>query len=418
MAFILTQLPVKNTYSCILLPTGRAHTLNLVSMTKLLLILFIGFLSLSQAFGVVKSRAKYFTTTGKVSRFDWAPARYQSQFTYDVLYYIPASLKDDEEAKVLIFMHGGGQSTQTRLGSFNTAMSYMNSTLVKLANDLRTIVVVPSASGLNWGGHTDGMIRDLSHLVRRELSIDHNNIGLSGHSMGGMGIGRNYIWLADEFAYFVPMAAGIDEVQQTEHHLNKVFNVPYVHLQGRNDHFKIFIERCLEQEKRTAVLEDKYGSKSLLEIIFYDGGHNHDYELMKTTIDRLQKKPRNLFQRKLYGSLAYNDNFYVENNIRFHKTSSSRYFWVEIAEADGAPEKLNFEAKIINNIIKIDFDKTPSSIKRVRINLSKKLLRADKKINLFVNGKLVESRMMKDQTYVDVIDHAYEFEDFMEFDLF
>ena len=383
-------------------------------MTTFLLILFLSLTSSAFA-GVFGPQSSHFQATGRVDTFQWAPERYQSAFRYDVLYYIPDSIKDLENVKTLIFMHGGGGSTVTREGSLSVATSYMKSDMVRLANDLQMVVVVPSASGLNWGGHTVGMIRDLNHLIRKELNVDHNNMGLSGHSMGGMGIGRSFFWLADEFAYFLPMAAGMDPVIQTEDHLNKAFNVPYVHLQGLKDHFQVFVERCQEQTKRTLVLEEKYKAKSMLEILYYDDGHNYDYKLMKTTIQRLQSKPRNIYQKNLYGSLYYNNNYYTENNITFHQGSNDRYFWVEILEASGTnPERLDFRATIINNIIKIDFLQMPVNINAVRINLSKTLLSSEKYVELIVNGKLIEKKMLQNQPYTNVADRAFTFEDYID----
>lgn len=386
-------------------------------MTKLLLILF---LSLSfQAFaGVIKDTARHFEIIGTPVSFQWVPERYETIFKYDVLYYIPEKIKDSENVKTLLFMHGGGASTMTRAGSLNVAQSYLKSTLIPLADELGIAVIVPSASGLNWGGHTVGMIRDLNNLIRTELNVDTNNMGLSGHSMGGMGIGRSFPLLADEFAYFLPMASGIVPASQTESHLNKVFNTPYVHLQGLKDHFPAFIENSKLQEKNTKLLEEKYGEKSKLEVIFYNGSHNHDYKLMKNTLIRLQASPRNIYQRKLYGSLYYNDNFYIENEIRFHQGSSSRYFWVEIAEASGnVRERLDFKASISDNVIKIDFDQKAKVIKKLRVNLTKKLLDPEKEIELIVNGVSIEKRMLEEQPHVNIVDRAYQFDDYMEFSL-
>lgn len=383
-------------------------------MTKFFLILFLS-LSATAFAGVFGPGANHFQSTGRVASFQWAPERYQNAFRYDVLYYIPDSIKELENVKTLIFMHGGGSSTMTREGSLKVATQYMRSDMVRLANELQMVVVVPSASGLNWGGHTVGMIRDLNHLIRKELNVDHNNMGLAGHSMGGMGIGRSFKWLTDEFAYFLPMAAGIDVVQQSEETLNKVFNVPYVHLQGLKDHFQIFVERCQEQLKRTLVLQEKYGSQSMFELIFYNGAHNSDYNLTKTTMQRLQNNPRNIFQNTLYGSLYYNNNFYTENNITFHQGSNHRYFWVEIAEASGTTaERLDFRASVLNNVIKIDFVQTPVNIDRVRINLSKKMFVSYKQVELIVNGKLIAKKMLEDRSFVDVTDRAFEFDDYMD----
>ena len=226
-------------------------------MMKLLLILFLS-LSVQAFAGVINQTATHFKTTGSIQSFQWAPERYNSDFRYDVVYYIPESLKEAQNVKTLIFMHGGGSSTMDRAGSLKTVMIYM-SDMVRLANETQSIVVMPSANGLNWGGHTVGMIRDLNQLMRKELDVDHNNMGLGGHSMGGMGIGRSYQWLADEFSYFLPTAAGIDPRNQAEVNTSKFFNTPYVHLQGLKDHFQTFVEWCQALTKNVADLETKYG---------------------------------------------------------------------------------------------------------------------------------------------------------------
>jgi len=385
-------------------------------MLKIFLILFLS-LTVQAFAGVINQNASHFKTTGSIQSFQWAPERYNSDFRYDVVYYIPETLKDAQNVKTLIFMHGGGSSTMNREGSLRTVMIYM-SDMVRLANETQSIVVMPSANGLNWGGHTVGMIRDLNQLMRKELDVDHNNMGLGGHSMGGMGIGRSYMWLADEFSYFLPTAAGIDPRGTGEENINKMFNTPYVHLQGLKDHFTTFIEWCQALTKGVTVLEEKYGTKSKLEVIYYDGPHNYDFNLLKNTLVRLQANPRNIYQNKLYGSLFYNDNFYTENNIRFHQGSNSRYFWVEMIETSGStPERLDFRIEVKNNIILLDTLTMPKVIKKIRLHLSKKMFSKEKQIELILNQVPTAKTMLQDYPYVDRIDRAFEFEDYLDVEL-
>lgn len=385
-------------------------------MAKLLLILFLS-LSVQAFASVINENAVYFKTIGTSSSFKWAPASYNSDFKYDVMYYIPESLRDAKEVKTLIFMHGGGSSTLTREGSLEVAKRYVGD-MLNLARKTQSIVVIPSASGLNWGGHTIGMIRELNQLMRKELNVDHNNMGLSGHSMGGMGIGRSYQFLADEFAYFIPTASGIDPRNQAEFNINKFFNTPYVQLQGLKDHFQDFVKWGQALTVKNAEIEAKYGSKSKLSVIFYNGPHNYDFNLLADTLTRLQASPRNLYQNVLYGSLYYNNNFYTENNIQFHQGSSSRYFWVEMIEASGTtPERLDFRAEVKNNIIMLDILSMPKNIKKLRLHLSKKMFRADKQIELILNQVPAGKTMLQDYPYVNVIDRAYAFEDYLDVEL-
>ena len=385
-------------------------------MFKILLILFLS-LTVQAFAGVFTEHATHFKATGSIQSFQWAPDRYNSDFRYDIVYYIPESMKASENVKSLIFMHGGGSSTMTREGSLSTVAVYMRD-MVRLANETQTVVVMPSANGLNWGGHTIGMIRDLNHLMRQELNLDHNNIGLGGHSMGGMGIGRSYQFLADEFAYFLPTAAGIDPRNQVEVNMSKFFNTPYVHLQGLKDHFQDFVKWSQALTLKNAEFEAKYGTKSKLEVIYYDGPHNYDFNLLKNTVLRLQSNPRNLYQPLLYGSLYYNDNFYTENNIKFHHGGSSRYFWVEILEASGStPERLDFRVEVKNNIIMLDILTMPTVIKKIRLHLSKKMFSKDKQIEVILNQVQVGKTMLQDYPYTDRIDRAFEFEDHLDVEL-
>lgn len=385
-------------------------------MKPTLLILFLS-LTLQAFAGVISEHAVHFTETGAIKSFQWAPASYKSDFRYDIIYYIPESLKDSESAKTLIFMHGGGSSTMDRAGSLKTVNIYMKD-MVKLADATKTIVVMPSANGLNWGGHTTGLIRSLNHLMRRELKVDHNNMGLGGHSMGGMGIGRSYQYLADEFAYFLPTAAGIDPKNQTEANITKFYNTPYVHLQGLHDHLKDFVVWCRALEERNMEAEVKFGAKSKLEVIYYNGPHNYDFNLLKNTLIRLQENPRNLYQTKLFGALYYNDNFYTENNITFHQGSTSRYFWVEMLEASGTErERLDFQLEVKNNVIFLNLLSEPKVIKKIRLHLSKKIFSSNKQVEVILNNKLVGKKMLQEYSYVDLIDRAYEFDDYIDVEL-
>ncbi len=364
----------------------------------------------------IESKAKYFKSTGNFYSFKWAPANYESDFNYDVVYYIPETLKDKSNLKSLIFMHGGGNSTLTREGSLEVALRYKGY-LKKLADEIGMIVVLPSAAGLNWGGHTYPMLRSLVALMRSELKIDHNNIGLSGHSMGGMGIVRSTPYLADEFAYIVPVASAAVEKNITEPQVNKSFNVPYVQIQGSKDHFTDFVTNNRIQEKLIRDLEVKYDQKSKYELIFHDGDHQMDTRLWIDTIKRLQESPRNIYQKKLYGVLRSNATFYVENNIRYFQGSAPRYFWVSIADSDTSKlEGAQFFASIENNQITINFSTKPELIKKIRISLSSKLADLSNDIIINIDGKQIVYRPENKAT-VALYDPSFQFDDYIDVEL-
>lgn len=368
----------------------------------------------------LSAQSALFDTVGAVDSFQWAPARYANAFKYDIFYYVPKSIKKDTKAGAIIFTHGGGSSTMDRQGSINAVNLYM-ADLKRMADELGIIVVLPSANGLNWGGHTRGLMRDLGRLMRKELNIDVNRLGISGHSMGGMGITRSYLWTADEFAFYLPMAAGMDEKHQTEQHLNKQFNVPYVHLQGRGDHFDIFITRCEEQLKRTKDLEVVYGVPSKLEMIFYDGSHNYDFGLFKSTLSKLlTKSPRNLYQKELWGSLLTAQATNIENNISYDYDSEARYFWVEATNTDlTTQERIDFHAKIDGNVIRIDMPVMPKMSKGLKVYLHSSMVEMNQKVEVVLNGKLVATRAAKAGVLrnMDANDSGFMFEDTIDIKL-
>ena len=371
---------------------------------------------------VITNVAKtHFTTIGAVASFQWIPERYKpNSFFYDIFYYIPSTVKTRKNVGALIFGHGGGGSTMDRAGSIKTVNMYMPD-LKRLADELGIIVVLPSANGLNWGGHTRGLWRELVSMMRTELNIDPNRIGMSGHSMGGMGITRTYLWAADEFAFFLPMAAGMDEKHQTEQHINKVFNVPYVHLQGKNDHFDVFITRTQAQLKNTQALEAKYGLKSKLEVVFYNGNHNYDYGLFKSHLNRLiTKSPRNLYQKELWGNLHTVKSKLVENNITFDYDSESRYFWIEaINTSTAVAENVSFHAKIVGQTVNLKFPVLPKQSKGLRIYLHSSMLDLKKAITINLNGKnvLVRKAAAPLKKRTDPKDPGFVFEDSIDIKL-
>jgi hypothetical protein len=389
-------------------------------MKKIISAFLLGtFFTSIAAADVIKDKTR-FDTIGSVDSFSWAPERYKNDFRYDIFYYIPKSIETSSNVGALIFTHGGGGSTMDRRGSINTVNMYMPD-LKRMADELGIIVVLPSANGLNWGGHTRGLMRDLGKMIKKDLNVDVNRVGVSGHSMGGMGITRSYLWTADEFAFFLPMAAGMDVNHQSEQHLNKVFNVPYVHLQGLKDHFDVFITRCQEQLKRTKDLETLYGERSMLDIVFYNGSHNYDFALFKQNLSKLLKNfPRDLYQKELWGSLLTVQATKVENNITYDYDSEARYFWVEAINSDlTTQERIDFHAKIEGNVIRIDMPVAPQMSKGLKIYLHSSMVDLKQKVEVILNGKLVATREGKAGVLrnMDATDAGFKFEDTIDIKL-
>jgi len=394
---------------------------------------FVLFLWSCNSYTQIIKDPTYFKDIGKISSFSWAPARYQNDFRYDIFYYIPESLREKNHVNSLIFMHGGGGSTLTRSGSIAAVKLYIED-FKKIADALGIIVVLPSTNGLNWGGHTRGILRNLAELMRTNLNINSNKLGLAGHSMGAMGITRAYPWIADEFAFFMPMAAGMDLgmpssdpiiLEKIESYLNKVFNVSYVHLQGKFDHFREFVPRCEDQVKRTKKLELKYRAPSKLEMILHQGSHNYDFGLMKNTLKRLYTNvTRNLYQKKLWGLIHTVQSTKTENqNISYNYDSEARYFWIEAIEPElSIEERINFHASIINNNIDINIiGNMPKQNKKLRIYLHSSMVDLKSDSFIFINGKQVGVRFgnteHQEPRNLDPKDPSFLFEDFIDVEI-
>jgi hypothetical protein len=375
--------------------------------------------------------AEYFTKKGNLSSFQWAPVFYEnSQFTYDIFYYIPQSFETTKGAPALIFMHGGGDSTLTREGAIKTVTRYAPD-LIKLAEELKFILVIPSTNGLNWGGHTRGLISSLAGLVRRDLQVDPNNFGLAGHSMGGMGITRSAHWLTDQFSFFLPTAAGMDPKGATEENLISNFNTIYEHQQGLKDSFEVFVERCQNQEKVMKEIETKYNLISGMIVKYYDGPHNYDRPLLKAALEHhFSSTRRNLYQEKLFGSLHLVESKPIENNIQYNLPPVLSYFWVEVLKADylEKPFRLNFQAEILSseNKIVLRFEKNLEQVRKIRLYVSSKNLDLEKNIIVEINSlplySGVVTRNYKTKKYLEVVktnrqDPSFIYDSFIDIDL-
>jgi len=340
---------------------------------------------------------------------------------YDILYYVPANLKGKKNIKALFFLHGGGQSTMTRSGSLSVAKSYIND-LKSVADSLNVALICPSGSSQNWGGHMIDMLRDLKKIAVKDLNIDRNSIGLTGHSMGGMGITRSAHWLASEFSFFMPVAAGYDFNIKNEQvnavrkrnnslYMNTYFNHRYLHLQGLNDHFQVFVERAKEQKKRIESKEKLLNKDSKFEVVFYNGSHNYPKTIYSGLLRKEFEKTRNPHQKFITG-MEYNINELIKNQwtngfeVYYGKMNS--YFWIEGLEHIEYKKVNSVYGKVLGNIISLTLDR---NISKVRVYLDQKMVDLNKSVEIKVNGKamfndlvLKSKKSHKDLDYSTFVD--------------
>ncbi len=237
--------------------------------------------------------------------------------------------------------------------------------MIKIADELGIVLVMPSGSGINWGSHLLNYLRDLNATIRAELPVDPDKIGLSGHSMGAMGITRSSQWLTDEYAFFMPVAGGMDPKYADRKYLATNFNTNYHHLQGLNDHFQVFVERCRNQEAKMAELEKKYHRDSGLVMEYYNGSHNYPMPLLQTRLEEaFANTKRDLYQKELYGVFYYQDEVVTDqwsNGNPYYKGPRDSYFWVKVEKFANA-----VSSKVVEMRAKIDSAKNKVIIKMTK----------------------------------------------------
>lgn len=384
------------------------HNKKMKMLNKGFLLIFLAFINLgcSENFGKffdqtevqvqtlkpIQKNNKIFNKFGTLEKFEWAPPKYQIGFVYDVYYYIPKSIVETQNSPALIFMHGGGNSTLTREGSNKTVLGY-SKTVIAAAEKYKFIAILPSANGLNWGGHTETLLNGLADLARNQLYFDTNRLGVSGHSMGGMGLTRTFNRLANHFSFVNALSAGMNDTTQVEERLIKMYNIKYSHQLGTQDHFTAFIDWTKQLEKNVKKMEDKYGDKSFFEIEWFQDKHVYTSE-QTAKLEELFKWKREIYQKKLYGQIFFDDVRLTENNIQFHLEGDHRYLWIENISA-AKRDNFNFQLLAENNKIEISFSKDqngntlfPQS-KKFKLYLSSKIFDLEKDILVYVEGDLV-----------------------------
>lgn len=352
----------------------------------------LSLLSLTLFLGLTThAAASHFTRSGELGSFRWTPPTYTTGFEYDILYYIPKSVAINplHKRNAIVFLHGGGSSTLTREGSFSVAEMYSDD-FIKIAEAQKLIVVLPSGSGLNWGGHTRVFLRELVTLMKAELPVDPNKIGLIGHSMGGMGITRSAYLLADQFAFAMPVAAGMDPKHMTEENLLGLYNIPYHHVQGLNDHFAEFPVRAKLHAEKMAELELKTGLDFPFQLTLTTTAHNYDFNQLSSIIqNQFAISTRNPFQKTLFGTMIYANRILTENGISYDYTPSPNYFWVEASQYKPSETNVrnDFEAKINGNSITINL-KGIHNIQKLKVHLSSDLVDLKKPVQVTQNGQV------------------------------
>lgn len=340
----------------------------------------------------VQKQSTLFKKFGTVEKFEWVPTGYKKDFVYDIYYYIPTSIKDTKNSPALVFMHGGGESTLTRDGA-NKAVNIYVKEVVAAAEKYKFVAILPSSNGLNWGGHTQRMLSELATLLRAHLNFDTNRLGLSGHSMGGMGITRTFTRIINDYSFVNSISSAMSDANQIEDRLSKMYNIKYSHQLGTKDSFPVFITWSKLLEQNVKDMEWNHRKSSKFEMEWFEDGHVYGPAQTKK-LESLFKVKRDIFQNELFGEIYFDSKSYMENKIGYTVIGTHRYLWVENIPVS-VTDFFNFEVKAAKNRIDFNFYKDidgytvyPKS-KKFKIYLSEKMFDLTQDISIYDEGYFV-----------------------------
>lgn len=343
-----------------------------------------------------KTKYEIFTKTDELGIVKLKLKDSPLDFRYDILYYIPKRAKERKDLEVIVFLHGGGDSTTTRSTSMGSIEFYTKH-MMKMARSLGVALVIPSATGLNWSNHTVSYLKEVRALIKSDMPVYDNRIGLVGHSMGAMAITRELPYLTDEFSFFLSMAGGAETKSTTQKMLKTYVNTSYTHFQGEADHIGSFVPRSIKQDQKVRALEIELNKEIDYNLVMHKGGHNFlDFKfdkLAKMLLDKIENKRINFYKKEVYGVLNPKEGTFLDEysngNHYFVKRIDSS-FWIKATKFSSQSGNIAVEGKIENQ--NVDFI-LEDGIKELRIYLSNRMLDTKKSVIVNINGKLNSKRI-------------------------
>lgn len=228
--------------------------------------------------------------------------------------YVPKSISEplggDHPRKTLLFMHGGGaergSSTATEPQAQQVTQMYLDSFYKAYAEKNKVMVIAPTSS-VGWSYHTSFLFRNLLQaLVAKGVPVDPNYLVLTGHSMGGMGITREYPSMTDLFSGVLGQSAGMSPALRNEDAYLPILNgTPYYQLNGREDHFKHFLPQMEEFNAWVKVLEEKYKHQSHFKLLVHSGGHHPPPGAVDQLLNLLFETKRNRFPKYIQTTFSW-----------------------------------------------------------------------------------------------------------------
>ena len=356
---------------------------------------------------LMDTEGQEYSVQGSVGMFKYTSPNDKTPRT--IVYYLPKSIANphdlNSKQKTLVFLHGGGASTMSDQGATDVAKMYIQD-FINYSEEKKVLLIFPTSS-FGWNNPTSHFLRNFLKFSKAKIAINEDQLVLSGHSMGGMGITREYPKITDLFSGVLALSAGTQAHMLDEELIVPYLNgTPYTHINGDDDHFQEFKPRMLAFQAKLEAVEKKYNLKSKFKLIFRPGGHNYDLPQTLGELENLFQQPLNRFPK-----------FFQARYEVFHFTASGHdpevnaivdsAFWVKLNGFDTKPST-EVESKGVYLMVKVEGQKvilTPKddelNATSVSLTLSKELLDLKKTVEVSYDGKEIFKGMLPPSTQSD-----------------
>jgi hypothetical protein len=314
------------------------------------------------------------------------------------LLYVPQSIQGvTGKFKTTVFLHGGGtEYTADDAGAVKIALEYL-SDFTDYAEKNKVILLFPT-SALGWGRQTSYFFRQFIPFVEAKLPIDDDYLVLAGHSMGGMGITREYPYVTDLFSGVLGMSAGIQEAMINKNAILPYFNgTPYIELNGKNDEdFPGFLAQEQKFNTELATLSTQLGLPSKYRLDLFEGGHDYDLPSAMKELDELftQKKIRDPKYMTIRLGVVHSPAAPGSPGmLPIPKIDGSldHQYWLGVSDYQdsGKTAYIYLHAQIVKQTIFITTDGNDLQPTTLNLTVDQNLLNLHRRFRVRVNGRVV-----------------------------
>lgn len=327
-------------------------------------------------------------------------------------YYFPKSVEKTQSFqryKTLVFLHGGGESTATQPSASKVALRYLKD-YVEFAEANQVLLIFPTTP-YGWNLQTRYYLRDLLAHIKTHYPVAPDKIVLTGHSMGGMGITREFAFIHQWFRGVLGQAAGARESSTHPYLLQSYFYTPYIHLNGINDHFTDFEPWMKALERKLHLMEIEQGRSSAFELIFHKGNHQPNRELNEKLLNQLFDQELPTFQPELYGILEARNYPLAKVMPPVKEQALDTVKWIQAknyvmpTQEEGARIRTLTAKLVSNREIQINLAEVTGILcldpERLEVSHLDHLVDKKKKFKIFVNGAKAFSGKLKGRSKVD-----------------